>query len=91
MRRSLTHIVSNNSPNVLKSDNKSSGPSPKAATAMYHLADFHCSKWREFIVANGGFLLYDLAVLSTGQERVRGKDAYLSEFDKSYRDAHSHL
>ena len=43
---------------------------------LYHLADFHCSKWREFIVANGGFLLYDLAVLSTGQERVRGKDAY---------------
>lgn len=58
---------------------------------LYHLADFHCSKWRKSIVANGGFLLYDLAVLSTGQERVRGKDAYLSEFDKSYRDAHSHL
>lgn len=58
---------------------------------LYHLVDLHCSKWREFIVANGGFLLYDLAVLSTGQERVRGKDAYLSEFDKNYRDAHSHL
>lgn len=54
-------------------------------------AGCYCIIWRIFIVVNGGFLLYDLAVLSTGQERVRGKDAYLSEFDKSYRDAHSHL
>ena len=38
---------------------------------LYHLADFHCSKWREFIVANGGFLLYDLADFAYGLPCLR--------------------